>query len=24
VDTNAHDTAAMSSNFYYFAQKLFK
>lgn len=24
VDSNAHDTAAMSSNFYYFAQKLFK
>jgi enterochelin esterase-like enzyme len=24
VDTNAHDTGAMSSNFYYFAQKLFK
>ena len=24
VDTNAHDTAAMSSNFYYFAQKLFR
>jgi hypothetical protein len=24
VDTNAHDTNAMSSNFYYFAQKLFK
>jgi enterochelin esterase-like enzyme len=24
VDTNAHDTAAMSANFYYFAQKLFR
>ncbi len=24
VDTNAHDTAAMSANFYHFAQKLFK
>jgi enterochelin esterase-like enzyme len=24
VDTNAHDTSAMSSNFYHFAQKLFK
>jgi hypothetical protein len=24
VDTNAHDTGAMSSNFYHFAQKLFK
>ena len=24
VDTNADDTAEMSSNFYYFAQKLFK
>jgi len=24
VDTNAHDTGAMSSNFYYFAQKLFR
>ena len=24
VDSNAHDTAAMSSNFYHFAQKLFK
>ena len=24
LDGNAHDTAVMSSNFYYFAQKLFK
>jgi len=24
VDTNAHGTAAMSSNVYHFAQKLFK
>jgi enterochelin esterase-like enzyme len=24
VDTNAHDTAAMSANFYHFAQKLFR
>ena len=24
VDTNAHDTASMSSSFYHFAQKLFK
>src|SRR3954453_3689383 len=24
VDTNAHDTGAMSANFYHFAQKLFK
>ena len=24
VDSNAHDTAAMSSNFYHFAQKLFR
>jgi enterochelin esterase-like enzyme len=24
VDTNAHDTGAMSSNFYHFAQKLFR
>jgi hypothetical protein len=24
VETNAHDTGAMSANFYHFAQKLFK
>lgn len=24
VDTNAHDTGAMSGNFYHFAQKLFR
>jgi enterochelin esterase-like enzyme len=24
LDGNAHDTAVMSSNFYHFAQKLFK
>jgi hypothetical protein len=24
VDPNAHDTGAMSANFYHFAQKLFK